>query len=209
MNYKILLVGDANVGKSAYLERVRTGKFEKEYLPTMGVDVFSLIFSTNYGNITFKVWDCAGQEKFGGLKEGHKGANGAICMIDLTNRVTLNNMPRWIDDIEEVLPNIPIILCGNKFDIKYRKVEHNQIEDYLPAKVNYYDISAKSNHNIENPWVDLARQLTGHPNLKFITQPAINPPEVKELVQQKQINWVKVPGGKMKVTYEFYEDDEI
>lgn len=47
------------------------GEFEKKYIPTLGVEVRPLKFSTNFGPLIFNVWDTAGQEKFGGLRDGY------------------------------------------------------------------------------------------------------------------------------------------
>ena len=50
---------------------MHAGEFEKKYIPTLGVEVRPLRFSTNFGPIVFNVWDTAGQEKFGGLRDGY------------------------------------------------------------------------------------------------------------------------------------------
>lgn len=69
--WKLLLVGDGGTGKTTFVKRHRTGEFEKKYIATQGVEVHPLGFMTNYGPIVFKVWDTAGQEKFGGLRDGY------------------------------------------------------------------------------------------------------------------------------------------
>ena len=56
-------------GKTTFLKRHVTGQFEKSYVPTIGVEVLPLTFTTNHGPVTFTVWDVAGQEKFGGTRE--------------------------------------------------------------------------------------------------------------------------------------------
>jgi small GTP-binding protein len=86
---------------------------------TLGVEVHPLTFSTNYGTICFNVWDTAGQEKFGGLRDGYyiQGQCGII-MFDVTSRITYKNVPNWHRDLERVCENIPIVLCGNKVDVK-------------------------------------------------------------------------------------------
>lgn len=50
----------------------------------------------NYGQIQFDVWDTAGQEKFGGLRDGYY-INGqcGIIMFDVTSRITYKNVPNW------------------------------------------------------------------------------------------------------------------
>ena len=86
---------------------------------TLGVEVHPLDFQTNYGTITFNVWDTAGQEKFGGLRDGYyiQGQCGII-MFDVTSRITYKNVPNWHRDLERVCEGIPIVLCGNKVDVK-------------------------------------------------------------------------------------------
>lgn len=86
---------------------------------TLGVEVHPLTFSTNFGTICFNVWDTAGQEKFGGLRDGYyiQGQCGII-MFDVTSRITYKNVPNWHRDLERVCENIPIVLCGNKVDVK-------------------------------------------------------------------------------------------
>ncbi|RYG97546.1 hypothetical protein EON65_52710 [archaeon] len=95
--FKLILVGDGGVGKTTFVKRHLTGEFEKKYvgkfsqpnhliphslhfsrfpsahisLATLGVEVHPLKFYTNCGPIQFNVWDTAGQEKFGGLRDGY------------------------------------------------------------------------------------------------------------------------------------------
>ena len=91
-----MLVGDGGTGKTTFVKRHLTGEFEKKYVgtwgrrgcgmrvgrhswanvtccvaATLGVEVHPLVFHTNRGPIKFNVWDTAGQEKFGGLRDGY------------------------------------------------------------------------------------------------------------------------------------------
>jgi GTP-binding nuclear protein Ran len=106
----------------------------------------------NLGEIQFDVWDTAGQEKFGGLRDGYY-INGqcGIIMFDVTSRITYKNVPNWHRDLVRVCENIPIVLTGNKVDVK--------------ENLQYYDISAKSNYNFEKPFLWLARKLVGNQTL--------------------------------------------
>ena len=89
--------------------------------------------------------------------QGH----AAIIMFDVTSRVTYKNVPNWHRDLVRICENIPIVLCGNKVDIKDRKVRPKQITFHRKKNLQYYDISAKSNYNFEKPFLWLARKLTG------------------------------------------------
>ncbi|KAK1503382.1 GTP-binding nuclear protein GSP1/Ran, partial [Colletotrichum abscissum] len=175
--FKLVLVGDGGTGKTTFVKRHLTGEFEKKYMATLGVEVHPLGFSTNFGQIQFDVWDTAGQEKFGGLRDGYY-INGqcGIIMFDVTSRITYKNVPNWHRDLVRVCENIPIVLCGNKVDVKERKVKAKTITFHRKKNLQYYDISAKSNYNFEKPFLWLARKLVGNPALEFVAAPALAPP---------------------------------
>lgn len=120
----------------------------------------------NLGQIQFDVWDTAGQEKFGGLRDGYyiNGQCGVI-MFDVTSRITYKNVPNWHRDLVRVCENIPIVLTGNKVDVKERKVKAKTITFHRKKNLQYYDISAKSNYNFEKPFLWLARKLVGNQTL--------------------------------------------
>lgn len=178
-SFKVVLVGDGGTGKTTFVKRHMTGEFEKKYIATLGVEVHSLRFMTKYGEIEFNVWDTAGQEKFGGLRDGYYiQSNGAIIMFDVTSRVTYKNVPNWHRDLVRVCDNIPIVLCGNKVDVKDRKVKAKAIVFHRKKNLQYYDISAKSNYNFEKPFLFLARKLMGDSSLEFVAMPALKPAEV-------------------------------
>jgi len=177
--FKLILVGDGGVGKTTFVKRHLTGEFEKKYVATLGVEVHPLGFHTNYGPIVFNVWDTAGQEKFGGLRDGYYiQGQCAIIMFDVTSRMTYKNVPNWHRDLVRVCENIPIVLVGNKVDVKDRKVKAKAITFHRKKNLQYYDISAKSNYNFEKPFLWLARKLVNQPNLTFVESPALKPPEV-------------------------------
>merc|ERR1719421_1388865 len=176
--FKLVLVGDGGVGKTTFVKRHLTGEFEKKYIPTLGVEVHPPKFTTNCGDLSFNVWDTAGQEKFGGLRDGYYiQGQCAIIMFDVTGRITYKNVPVWYRDLMRVCEAIPIVLVGNKVDVKERKVKVKQITFHRKKNQQYYDISAKSNYNFEKPFLWLARKLCGDNNLHFVEAPALAPPE--------------------------------
>lgn len=147
---------------------------------TIGVEVHPLVFHTTRGPIRFNVWDTAGQEKFGGLRDGYYiQGQCAIIMFDVTARVTYKNVPNWHRDLVRVCENIPIVLCGNKVDVHDRKVKAKTITFHRKKNLQYCDISAKSNYNFEKPFLWLARKLVGDNALEFVAMPALAPPEVQ------------------------------
>ncbi|KAG8043281.1 hypothetical protein GUJ93_ZPchr0217g6464 [Zizania palustris] len=151
-SFKLVIVGDGGTGKTTFVKRHLTGEFEKKYEPTIGVEVHPLDFTTNCGKIRFYCWDTAGQEKFGGLRDGYYiHGQCAIIMFDVTSRLTYKNVPTWHRDLCRVCENIPIVLCGNKVDVKNRQVKAKQVTFHRKKNLQYYEISAKSNYNLRSP----------------------------------------------------------
>jgi GTP-binding nuclear protein Ran len=158
-----------------------------------------LLFTTSLGEIQFNVWDTAGQEKFGGLRDGYYiQGQCAIIMFDVTSRITYKNVPNWHRDLTRVCNNIPIVLVGNKVDIKERKVKAKNVSFHRKKNLPYYDISAKSNYHFEKPFVYLARKITGDAELVLKEQPALAPPSQEHMVTpemhaelQRQLNDAK------------------
>jgi GTP-binding nuclear protein Ran len=177
---KIVLVGDGGVGKTTFVKRHLTGEHQRKYIPTLGVEKSTLVFPTTLGDWTVHVWDTAGQERFGGLREGYYlDASGAIIMFDVTAPATYQNVSTWHRDLLRVCPNIPIVLVGNKVDIRERRVASKRVTFHKKSNMQYFEVSARTNYHFEMPFLSLARSLANDPRLQFTVQPVSLPSEVQ------------------------------
>lgn len=98
---------------------------------------------------------------------------GTVCCRPLPNGQSVSGISDIfsLGDLVRVCENIPIVLCGNKVDVKERKVKAKTITFHRKKNLQYYDISAKSNYNFEKPFLWLARKLVGNPQLVSIRLP--------------------------------------
>ena len=110
----------------------------------------------------------------------------AIIMFDVTSRISYKSVPNWHRDLTRVCENIPIVLVGNKVDMRDRKVKAKTITFHRRRNLSYFDLSAKSNYNFEKPFLYLARKLTQIPNLEFTEATALLPPEISLSAEQLQ-----------------------
>ncbi|THU64976.1 hypothetical protein C4D60_Mb01t32230 [Musa balbisiana] len=180
------------IPKTTFVKRHLTGEFEKKYEPTIGVEVHTMDFFTKCGKIWFYCWDMVGQEKFGGLRDGYYiHGQCVIIVFDVPARLTYENVPTWHRDLCRFYENIPIVLCGNKVDVKNRQVKAKQVTFHRTKNIQYYEISAKSNYNFEKPFLYVARKLTGDPSLHFVESPALAPLEVQIDLAAQQTNRAK------------------
>jgi GTP-binding nuclear protein Ran len=169
--YKLVLLGDGGVGKSTLLRRHRTGEFREEYIPTRGCNIVEVPIFTNHGRIDFEIWDTAGQETIGPLRQPfYLNADCAILMFDLSSRITYKNIPKWHRDLMKVV-DVPVVLVGNKADLTNNKIRSNEV-DFGRGEIPYFEISAYDNVNTEKPFLSLLRTLVGDPNLQLEQQPS-------------------------------------
>jgi GTP-binding nuclear protein Ran len=77
-------------------------------------------------------------------------------------------------DLTRVCENIPIVLCGNKVEVKDRKVKAKQITFHRKKNLQYFEISAKNNYNFEKPFIWIARKLAGNKFIYIYVYPHIH-----------------------------------
>jgi len=185
--FKLVIIGDGGVGKTTLVKRHLTGEFQKRHISTLGVEVQCLRFDTNYGEIVFNTWDTAGQEKFGGLRDGYYlHSQCSIIMFDVTSRTTYQNVPKWFDDLHRTCAGVPTVLLGNKVDCPDRQLKAQNVTFHKKHGMQYYDVSAKTNFNFEKPFLWLARRLTGKQDLEFVGQFA-RPPSMPKPLPAAQV----------------------
>ncbi len=137
--------------------------------------------TTTRGNVDLEVWDTAGRESLAGLKEAYYiGADAAIIMFSLDNRGSYKNVTRWYKEISKICRDIPIILVGNKADIR-DKLRGRQISFQRAKNLQYFDISVKTNYQYEKPFLWVLKNLLGDRNLRLLANKAIHPQPLNEL----------------------------
>ena len=170
MIYKIIIIGDGGVGKTASILRFARGFFSDEYVMTIGVEflVQRLIVGTNKGQreVALQLWDMGGQERFASIRSFYYlGAKGAIIVFDLTRRVTFDNLPGWIKELRgNAKDDLAIILVGNKKDLdNSREVDENEAIEF--AKImncEYIETSAKTGENVDLAYKELLINIMSH-----------------------------------------------
>lgn len=160
---KILIIGDSTVGKTALLEHYDTKEFKKSYITTIGIDfkVKKIIYKNNPKKIT--IWDTAGQERFRTITTAYyRGSHGILLTYDITNRISFENMNRWMKDIKAgTSEGIIIIIVGNKSDLlNERQVSEEEGQAFADRhNCLFFETSAKSGKNVEKSFDKLIHSV--------------------------------------------------
>ncbi|MBN3314326.1 RASEF protein, partial [Atractosteus spatula] len=123
--YKIVLAGDAAVGKSSFLLRLCKNEFRGNTSATLGVDFQMKTLIVDGEPTVLQLWDTAGQERFRSIAKSYfRRADGVLLLYDVTCEKSFLNVREWVDTIEDVTQgDIPIMLVGNKADLRKQATE--------------------------------------------------------------------------------------
>jgi len=159
--YKVLVVGEANTGKTSIIKRFVHGIFSNNYKSTIGVDFALKVLDWDDETIVrLQLWDIAGQERFGNMtRVYYKEAKGALVVFDVTDLKSFEAVQKWKNDIDAkvLLPDespIPVVLLANKSDMPDRDPSLRnkaKMNDFVKENgfEGWFETSAKENLNID------------------------------------------------------------
>ena len=163
--FKILLLGDSQVGKTSFILRFCDDKFQEESLTTIGLDTKNKFIKIKDKKIQLNIWDTAGEERFRSIaKNSFKGAHGILLMYGIDDKKSFRAIKDWINSIKESIDinKIGLVVVGNKCDIKEEQKEVDQemmknLEE--KEKVEIIIASAKDNINVNESFIKLIGKM--------------------------------------------------
>jgi len=164
MEYRAVVVGAGGVGKSAITVRFVQGGFIQKYDPTIE-DSYRKQLEVDGIGCMLDVMDTAGQEEYSALRDSYmKTGQGFILVYDIssvTSFDTASKLRLHIIRLKEDVPDIPIVLVGNKCDLeKIRKIPTEKGSTYASQnKMGFIEASAKDNTNISEIFFDVVRRI--------------------------------------------------
>ncbi|KAI9803709.1 MAG: hypothetical protein M1833_000621 [Piccolia ochrophora] len=116
---KLVLLGEAAVGKSSLVLRFVNNDFQENKEPTIGAAFLTQKCNLPSRTIKFEIWDTAGQERFASLAPMYyRNAQSALVVYDLTKPSSLVKAKHWVAELQrQASPGIVIALVGNKLDL--------------------------------------------------------------------------------------------
>ncbi len=151
--FKIVIIGDAGVGKTTTTMQFAHAKFQSEYKPTIGVSIVKNEYWIGDNLVTFQIWDIAGQSLWKDMRRiYYSGAQAALILYDVTRPSSFQNVKYWLSELNTFCTEkIPYVICANKIDLEdLRKVSHKEGEEFADElEIPHIEISAKTSRNID------------------------------------------------------------
>ena len=152
IDLKIILLGDAGVGKTSISGRYIDSTFKDNYQATLQVEKrMKIINEDDKTSVRLNIWDTAGQEKFRSItRQFYRGCHGAFIVFDLTKKSSFNELKNWMDELKtHGNDDTVIIILANKSDLTTeREISEEEIKNKINNKYKYFEVSAKTGNNI-------------------------------------------------------------
>lgn len=168
--FKIVVLGEGAVGKTAIVTRFSHGFFRTDYKTTIGSQ-FAVknidVSSPERGHVTVKlqIWDVAGQSRFQILRPMYyRGSSGGLLVFDVTRRRTFIVLEEWLDELRKAIgKDIPLVLVANKTDLPDRVVEPSEGNEFADRhEMPYIESSAKTGEGVIDIFDELAHVLVSN-----------------------------------------------
>ena len=151
------------MGKTSLVYRFIENKFRENYKSTLGVNLLKKDFTLKeFGDISAQIWDLGGQESFKSLRKLYlEGANGALVVFDTTKSKSFEKLQDWIQDFKQARGDEPLLLIGNKIDLKDKlKISDTQARELADThNMQYISTSAKTGSNVEDAFIELTKTI--------------------------------------------------
>lgn len=159
--FKVVIIGDAGVGKSALLNQMVESKFDLSYVSTIGVDFKSTFLDVNGKCVKLNIWDAAGQERFRTLTSSYyRNANGILIVYSVNHRPSFQSIQTWLEEVQHYASEKTVVmLVGNKNDLS-REVtvkEGEALAEYIGCKI--IETSAKDHTQSTQVFQKLAESI--------------------------------------------------
>ena len=163
MNF--IMIGDSQVGKSCFLMRYLRDSFSNSFLTTVGMDKEARLIKIKDEIIRLVLWDTAGQERFRSIPiKYYQNADGVLILFDLNNKNSFINVNNWAEDYKKNTNKnkTNIFLIGNKLDLTREVTKEEAIQKAKELGASYYEVSCKTNENINEVMARLILQCYPH-----------------------------------------------
>ena len=135
---KLVIVGDGACGKTCLLIVFSKDEFPEVYVPTVFENYVADIEVENK-QVELALWDTAGQEDYDRLRPlSYPDTDVILMCFSIDSPDSLENIPeKWVPEVKHFCPNVPIVLVGNKKDLRNDDYTIKELQRAKQQPVSY------------------------------------------------------------------------
>lgn len=177
-SFKILTIGETNVGKTCLILRYTDNSFTRKQITTIGIDFKIKMINFHNKKIKLLIWDTAGQERFRHItNQYYNDADGILLVFDVTNRESFEKVIYWMNQIAEKSEKtkVGVLLIGNKIDDENRIVSKEEAEIFSRNnEIDYIETSALNSYNIGECFDNMLKKILAKKSIDLLNNPEIS-----------------------------------
>lgn len=156
LRFKVVICGEAGVGKTSLCTRLLTNRFCPEEEPTIGASFMTY----DAGGATLELWDTAGQERYRSLAPMYfRGARVYMMVYDVSNAATLNELVTWTGHMHSPPSPPPLrVVVGTKIDRDRAVARETGAAFAATHGALYFETSAVDGTGVEACFRDVAQE---------------------------------------------------
>mmetsp|Transcript_19072 Transcript_19072/g.24091 ORF Transcript_19072/g.24091 Transcript_19072/m.24091 type:complete len:192 (+) Transcript_19072:6-581(+) len=162
---KVILLGDAGVGKTSLIERYTDNYFGEPIITNVAANFARKLEQINEVSVCMDIWDTAGQERYDAISRIYfRGCKVVLLVFDVKDVQSFLNIENWMQKLPGFCQPVEIVLIGNKADARNENsVSKEAAEEFAASKrIEYFETSAKTGENVQETFQHLAHNLYLH-----------------------------------------------
>jgi small GTP-binding protein len=167
--FKCVLIGDGNVGKTSIRRKYMGEGFVTSHLATIGVDFAKKVIVRDGAKVWVVIWDLAGQPSYESVRRHYyAGCHSIILVYSVMDRTSFDNASKWLVEAHKYMGKLPpTAVLANKIDLREAHPSDEAVSteegrrfagifsERLEVPVIYKETSALTGENIQETFHDL------------------------------------------------------
>lgn len=163
-NFRILVVGEGGVGKTALCERIHSGNFDQKYNPTCGSDFYNAVIQIKGEDVKLNIFDMSGNPEFVEVRnEFYKETQALIVAFDITSKKSFDALDMWLREANKYGGEaLPVWIVGCKVDMaSKRAVEKAAAMEWTKSRSfkGYFEVSAMYGNDVNELFSDIVSKI--------------------------------------------------